>query len=72
MRTHEFVVSGRGSFPTDMLRYDSCWPATERDSATVAATFERIKGVREVREVSMRGLAAPTDGRWESFGWKVS
>ena len=25
----EFTVRGTGEFPTDMLRYDCCWPATE-------------------------------------------
>lgn len=72
MPNHVFVVRGRGSFPIDMLRYDVCHPSTERDSATIMATFERRAGVREVREVELVGTHTPTDGRWESFGWKVA
>jgi hypothetical protein len=69
---HDFVVEGRTSFPIDMLRYDRCWPRTELDAGEVERSFRRVEGVRGVRVVSLSGLRAPTDGRWESFGWKVS
>jgi len=63
----EFTVTGTGQFPVDMLRYDSCWPATESDST-------RLGGgpVMEPRSVTVRGLRRPTVGRWKSFGWSVS
>lgn len=69
---HTFVVEGRGSFPIDMLRYDSCWPTSEIDAGLVARSFERRQGVRRVETISITGMRAPTDGRWESFGWKVA
>lgn len=68
---HTFSVEGRGSFPVDMLRYDQCWPTSEVDASHVMATFERRTGVREARIVFLTGLTTPTDGRWESFGWRV-
>ena len=72
-RLHEFTVRGRTSFPIDMLRYDSCWPKSEaRDSVAITASFQRIKGVKEERQVTLTGLREPTEGRWESFGWKVA
>lgn len=59
----EYVVEGDGDFPIDMLRFDLCWPATERDAMVV--------GYRGKRTVMIRGLKVPTEGRWASFGWTV-
>jgi hypothetical protein len=69
-KLYDFEVSGRYSFPFDMLRYDRCWPRTESDSAKLEATTRRSISVPGV--IKMRGLTDPTVGRWESFGWKVS
>ena len=59
-----FSVRGRGRFPIDMLRYDSCWPFQTKDSAAIEAD-----GVRTVTLES----ASPnrTAARWRSFGWEV-
>jgi hypothetical protein len=61
-----FDVSGCGHFPIDMLRYDECWPATEQDSTQLA-------NYHHTRIVTLKTIysAAPTDGRWASFGWTV-
>ena len=67
----EFTVEGRGSFPIDMLRYDSCWPASEsRDSFEITASTRPRSG-RMKRRITLLGLREPTVGRWESFGWNV-
>lgn len=66
----EFTVEGSGSFPFDMLRYDQCWPKSESpDSATLESMTRR--GVRGPFRVTLVSLNAPTQGRWESFGWLV-
>lgn len=68
----EFTVEGRGSFPIDMLRYDSCWPAREgSDSFEIEASFRPRSGTGK-RKVRLVGTREPTIGRWESFGWKVA
>jgi hypothetical protein len=68
---HEFkiTVQGRGVFPADMLRRDRCFPATEDD----ANMMQHSDGMRTVNLVhnDERKLWQPTDGRWESFGWRV-
>jgi hypothetical protein len=68
---HVFTVLGRTSFPVDMLRYDACRPWSESDSSQIMASLERVQGVREPRQVTLTGSREPTEGRWESFGWKV-
>jgi len=68
-----FVVEGTGDFPIDMLRYDTCSPETEADSAFVTSSFVTPN---EKRTIRLKRLIAnkqlkPTEGRWKSFGWKV-
>lgn len=37
-KLYSFTVEGRGLFPTDMLRYDHCWPHAEQsDSPEILA-----------------------------------
>lgn len=71
---HEATFKGRGYFPVDMLRYDSCWPATQEDASHLVIDI-RVKDdtVITVRRWSdKRGSAeAWTPKRWESFGWKL-
>lgn len=64
---YEFVVEGKFVFPFDMLRYDRCWPAAEGQIAMLAPHRPGITP----RRVTLRGLNEPTDGRWNSFGWKI-
>lgn len=61
-----FDVTGTGSFPVDMLRYDHCWPAQSEDGILLDASH-----VKAPRSIRMRGLTGPTPARWRSFGWKV-
>lgn len=65
------VVRGRLPFPIDMLRYDQCYPAEERDSRSIT---ESIEGLLESdKEISIGIVYSSGAGlnrsRWESFGW---
>jgi hypothetical protein len=67
---YEFTVVGRGQFPVDMLRYDACWPKREaEDSISISASF--AIHAHGTEEITLIGVKAPTEARWESFGWKV-
>lgn len=71
MEKRTFTVEGRGEFPLDMLRYDECGFATDRD--VVAAGGSATAPVRLVT-LSFRTDASrhtPTIARWESFGWRI-
>jgi len=62
-KTYRVTVEGAFTFPIDMLRYDAAYPASERDSACITAEGKR--------QVTVRMPNAPTEGRWNSFAWKV-
>lgn len=68
---YEFTVVGKGEFPFDMLRYDSCWPKSETRDAAMLAPYRKGEAYREGRRITLVGLREPTEGRWESFGWRV-
>lgn len=69
------VVQGRGSFPVDMLRYDSCYPNSERDSSLIEGTLRDYmsKNRPERWSICIRSAGENpwTVGRWESFGCKI-
>ncbi len=70
-----FVVEGRGHFPVDMLRYDTCWPSTQRDVSTIEY-FTRDFRTEKPRRVALSSAHKlkgfkPTNERWSSFGWVV-
>jgi hypothetical protein len=72
----QFTVEGTYPFPTDMLRYDQCWPAREAtDSIQLAESMmlRRTSEPNRKRRVTLttNNVNAPTTGRWESFGWRV-
>jgi hypothetical protein len=67
-RSYTYEVSGTGSFPIDMLRYDRCSPAREADSAEIARSFN---GHRRTRVRVTGTVKPPTIARWKSFGWTV-
>lgn len=58
----------------DMLRYDSCSPATEQESSKIERLMnhrgEPADHVVQLRRFSVNGGEA-TDGRWRSFGCRV-
>ena len=81
----EYEVMGRGSFPSDMLRYDHSYPADTGAVNAMAAADDHVErhdthtvklrcrvdmSKREaLKQVSLRQL--PTCDRWASFGWEV-
>lgn len=70
----EFRVSGRGEFPTDMLRYDLCWPASQGDSHSIDTWRDLVTAGGKpfaTRTITLKGLKLPTAARWASFGWTV-
>jgi hypothetical protein len=82
---HEFEVIGRGNFPQDMLRYDSCYPQRSEDASNMALADDREYGFcyqKEHGEAPTFGIRLvhrddtknwqPTEGRWRSFGWRVN
>lgn len=74
MKTYcvRFAVIGSGVFPLDMLRYDRCYPQTERD-ANVAQGHSLIAEARVVNLESPGNQRhwQPCAARWRSFGWEV-
>lgn len=73
LELYEYTVTGRGSFPIDMLRYDQSWPSTESgDSLAIINSFLRRRGYNLEYSVTLTSIAEPTEGRWESFGFKAS
>jgi len=73
-------ISGCGYFPMDMLRYDSCSPATESDSYLIANTLRDfgkwevyVKRTSRVTKAERKRdqLADWTVGRWHSFGVRI-
>jgi hypothetical protein len=69
-----FTVTGTGTFPYDMLRYDSCWPQCSADAHKLGCVYcNREDGQADSRRtVMLKSAHAPTHRRWESFGWKVN
>lgn len=66
------IIQGKGEFPMDMLRYDSCCPNSERDSMLIADTFGRLRNGRWSICVRSASENKWTVGRWESFGVKIT
>jgi hypothetical protein len=64
-----FIVVGCGNFPTDMLRYDECFPVDETEARSMfSPNLER----RTVRLERWSGHPnPPTEDRWQSQGWEV-
>lgn len=68
-----FKVQGSGSLPLDMLRYDTCYPATQAD-----VSQSQLDDSAPLREIELERLSESksaaerlTFGRWQSFGWNV-
>lgn len=72
LRSYTFVVEGYGTFPFDMLRYDSCWPLTESDALKLHWVPGDGNGHRSIALTTLHEPRwEPTEGRWSSFTWKV-
>ena len=74
-RTIQFTVEGRGAFPVDMLRYDSCWPAGPDDADRIGYAPDadrRTVTLKRVTDASKHAMhLVVTADRWRSFGWAV-
>jgi hypothetical protein len=75
MRPDQFAVKGRGVFPFDMLRYDRCFPASERDSRLIEDTTHPRRALDPAETTVTLAMAdpkrLPTEARWASFRWTV-
>ena len=69
LRKITFTVSGRGSFPLDMLRYDASWPLNGIDVDQIRSSIDAEFTKRY--EVTLMSHSMPTEDRWESFGFDV-
>jgi hypothetical protein len=64
---YKFTVTGTGSFPEDMLRYDACWPMHGNLSEEWA---DKRNEPREIVMLSHRWNNTPE--RWQSFLWAAT
>ena len=64
-------ITGRGYFPIDMLRRDSCSPASEVDSGVISETFKKHTNWTVFVKCRTESKTPWTVGRWESFGCKI-
>ena len=68
---HKATIRGRGAFPTDMLRYDSCFPADSRSVEVLNHTEKGEEWAMEVHKISRGAKVGFTQGRWQSFGVSI-
>jgi hypothetical protein len=66
--TKTYSVTGKGTFPWDMLRYDGSDYASE-DERHIA---EKGRGLRTVKLVLGNLRDEPCNDRWRSFRWNVN
>ncbi len=70
-KTTEFTVEGRGAFPTDMLRYDACYPNSSEDVLSMMIRPGDKRYLKN-RKVTLRtDFGDITPARWASFMWHV-
>lgn len=74
MYKHTMTVSGRGLFPLDMLRYDTCFPVKQTDVDAIHASLIRDEDhyVVTVMQYSDSKKHGYTLARWASFGTACS
>lgn len=67
-----FTVSGKYPFPTDMLRYDRCFPATSEDAENLVAALDRQQFPKRF-SITLRSdtTGNVSEERWKSFLWRV-
>jgi hypothetical protein len=67
-----FVVRGKGSFPTDMLRRDTCFPF----DAEAVENMHHEHGQERSIELGVhhyhKHIHGISEGRWRSFGWEIT
>ena len=69
----KFTVEGTFPFPVDMLRYDRCYPADSESAINITYSNNHESGGLQVTLIARVESKQwkPTEGRWQSFGWKV-
>lgn len=65
------IVSGTGYFPVDMLRYDCCFPASEKDVVAISKSMKTPNRQEVVAIHLFSAYGKVTPERWASFGWQV-
>jgi hypothetical protein len=69
------VIKGRGGFPLDMLRYDSCCPYSENDSYVIQDSIAKCDGhpwsITVVRYVPTKDRKWAV-ARWQSFAVDIT
>jgi hypothetical protein len=70
------LVSGRGPFPTDMLRYDRCSPYSPGDVGVISSDwrepYDATDQAKLIRFGATKASASSwTIERWRSFGWTL-
>lgn len=72
-RFFRFTVKSSYPFPTDMLRYDRCWPADSETANMIALTLgpDQVKGIVTYR-LECWSPFGPKRERWESFMFHVA
>lgn len=80
MYHQSFTVSGRGQFPIDMLRYDTCFPVNPESVSVIydCCSNHDLNALHNTEPVKVRlaryvdsKVTQPTIDRWRSFGWNV-
>lgn len=66
---YTYTVTGSGSFPFDMLRYDSCWPSDGNSAREMDSSW--LVQRPGLRTIHLTSYSPPTVGRWSSFLWRV-
>ena len=69
-QSYIYYVSGVGSFPMDMLRYDAAWPA-DSEAANEMVLDQFNHQASAVRSIKLCSYREPTIARWQSFLWSV-
>lgn len=65
----KIIVTGAGHFPTDMLRFDSCVPMSNRDIVLIES-YSTSERVISLARFSHEGTKA-TRSKWLSYGWNI-
>ncbi len=73
----KFIVSGKSSFPLDMLRVDMCFPFNKTDAEKIElSALDPYKQNEKFVEITLatvvdnetQGLST---GWWKDYGWEV-
>jgi len=69
MANYRYTVTGSGTFPLDMLRFDEAYPVDRESSFAIEHSIRRVTGMVTV---TLESDKHPNARRWESFGFIVA